>query len=283
MPLYDVSYQHYRGARLSRPARSWALARTGFDQLLKKRRFLLLLAVSWIPALVRGVQIYIARQLPQTPDWLEVGPALFKSFLAQQVSPSPFVLLVALFAGAGAISGDLRSGALVIYLSRPISRMDYFLGKILPVFGFLLGITLLPAIVLLLFAVSMADDWSLLTKNPWLPLSIFLYSLWAAGTFSATVLAVSSLSRSGRLAAAGFVLAALGSHFLYNVILRMMFRGAPAYLSLFASTVHVADVFFGGSSRYAGSPFVSLFTTALLVAGSIWLIDTRLRSTEVVA
>jgi len=282
MPLHDISYQHYRGQRLSRRERSLALARSSFALLLKKRRFLILLFATWVPALVRAVQIYVARQLPQTPDWLEVGPRLFQSFLTQQVSPSPFVLLVALFAGAGAVAGDLRSGALIVYLSKPITRLDYIVGKVVPVAGFLLAITLLPALLLLLFALSVASDFRLLQEHPWLPVSIILYSIWVSATFSLTVLAVSSLTRSGRLAAAGFVLAALGSHFFYLVVSRLSFGGLPPYLSVFASSVHVADLFFGGDSRYTGSPYVSLVTTGLLMAGAWFVIDRRLRSTEVV-
>ena len=47
-----------------------------------------------------------------------------------------------LYAGAGAISTDLSSGAFVAYLSTPISRVDYLLGKAIPVLGAILVVTL---------------------------------------------------------------------------------------------------------------------------------------------
>lgn len=280
MPLYDLSYRHFDGPRTSRLERSWALARSGLRLLLRQRRFLLLIAIAWVPAVIRGVQIYIAYHFPPAVKWLAVDASLWKTFLTQQVS-GMLVLLVALYAGSGAIASDLRAGALVIYLSKPLSRLDYVVAKAIPVATAILAITLLPGLGLLGLHLSLADDLRLLRENPWLPLSILLYSGTVAAYFSLTVLAASSLSRSGRLAAAGFVMAALGSHFAYRVFSQMRFEEAPPFLSMVGSTVHAADVFFDGASTHPGSPLVSLLAMALLMTASAFLIDRRLRSAEV--
>ena len=108
MPLHDVSYDRFQGPRINRAARSWALARSSLTLLLRQRRFLFLLAACWLPAVVRAVQIYLARQLPDSVPFLEVNPALWKDFLSQQVR-FLLVVAVALYAGSGAISSDLRT------------------------------------------------------------------------------------------------------------------------------------------------------------------------------
>ena len=272
MPVYRPSYRRFTGARTDGWARSWALARTSVSRLLKERMFLLLLALGWIPAIARGLQILAARRFPET-EWLQVGPELWRSFLTQQIYLLP-VILVSLYAGSGAIATDLRSGALVIYLSKPLSRAGYLIGKILPVFLSLLSVTLLPAIALLVLHLAVADDLSLLRGSPWLPLSVFVYSVSVAGYFSLVVLAISSLTRSGRLAAAGFVLVAIGSHFTYQAVSRLTSGSAPPFLSVVGAAVDAAHGFFGSGS----TSFSSLFTMAVLMVAAIQLMNRRLRS-----
>jgi ABC-type transport system involved in multi-copper enzyme maturation permease subunit len=273
MPIYEPSYRRFDGTRTEGWVRSWALVRNGVGRLLKERRFLFLLALAWVPAIIRGGQIYAARQFPQAGEWLQVSPKLWESFLTQQISLLP-VVLVALYAGAGAIASDLRSGALVIYLSKPLSRTGYLLGKILPVFFSLLSITLVPALVLLGLHLALADDLSLLRDSPWLPLSVFVYSGCVATYFSLIVLAISSLTRSGRLAAAGFVLVTMGSHFAYQAASRLTFGDAPPFLSIVGAAVDAARVFFEGGSR----SYPSLFTMAALMVAAVFLMTRRLRS-----
>ncbi len=258
MPLYDVSYHRFEGQRKSHLTRCWALARAQIQTLLKQRRFLFLLAVSWIPAIVRAGQIYVVKQFPQAlPDFIEVSPRLWQNFLSDQIS---FLLLifVVLYAGSGCIATDLRTGAIVLYLSRPISRMGYVLGKFLPVFLASMAITMLPGIGLVLFQILLVGDLSLLREAPWLPLSIFVYSSLVSAYFSLVVLAVSSLSRSARLAAAGFVMLALGSHFFYGMASKLSFGDAPPFLSLIGAAIDAANLFFGASSGGYGAPLLSL-------------------------
>ena len=105
MPLYDVSYQRFEGRRRNRPARIWALGRTHILSLSRQRRFLFLIALAWIPAIIRGGQIYVARQFPDAISFFQVTPGLWREFLSQQVS-FLLVILVALYAGSGSIASD---------------------------------------------------------------------------------------------------------------------------------------------------------------------------------
>jgi ABC-type transport system involved in multi-copper enzyme maturation permease subunit len=251
--------------------------------LLKRRLFLLLLAASWVPAIVRAGQIYAVKQFPQAAEFIEVSPRLWQSFLSMQISPLLLVLFVVMYAGSSSIATDLRTGAIVVYLSRPISRMGYVLGKFLPVLFSCLTITLLPGLGLLLFQILLVGDLSLLQEAPWLPLSIFAYSLWVAAYFSLVVLAISSLSRSARLAAAGFVLLTLGSHFFYRIASKLSFHDAPPALSLIEAATDVADFFFGASSDRFGVPLLSLLAMGTIMAASLFILDRRLRSKEVSA
>ncbi len=279
MPLYDLKYQRFDGPRTARLHRSWALTRSAANLLLKQRRFLLILAISWIPVIVRGVILYLALRFPQVFELLEITPLFWQEFLSQQVL-FLIVLLVSLFTGAGAIANDLRSGALVTYLSKPISRFDYVMGKALPVLGAIAAVTLAPAFLLLLLHMSVAGNSQILQEAPWLPFAIIAYSLWLAAYFGLIVLAVSSLSPSGRIAGAGFAVLALGSFSLYRVAATLPLGARPVYISMMDVVIDGGHVFFMNSGS-GETPYVSLVVTALAMAASASILRTRLRSVEV--
>jgi len=273
MPLYDLSYRRFEGPRTSRFRRSFALARSAASLLLRRRSFLLLLAVSWIPAVVRAVQIYVARQFPEAPDFFTITPETWREFLGQQVRFLP-VVLVSLATGASAIASDFASGAFTIYLSKPISRFDYVLGKAMPVAGAVSAVTLAPALALLLLQLSLAPDFALLSKAPWLPLAVTAYSLFLALYFTLSVLAVSSLCRSGRVAGAGFAALVFGSEIVARTATSRVF-GAPRFLSLNGSAIDAGRWFFGDSAAVA--PLVFMIG---VIALSALVLDRRLRSGE---
>lgn len=279
MPLHDLTYQRFEGPRTSQFARSFAMARSSGSLLLKRRSFLLLLAVSWIPGILRGAQIFVAEQFPDTFPFLTIDARLWQEFVSQQVTYLP-VLLMALYTGAGAISADLASGGFVVYLSKPISRFDYVVGKALPVMSALLAVTLAPALTLLLVHVFLAEDFALFEASPWLPFSVIGYSVWTCLYFTLAVLAISSLSRSPRVAGAGFVALSLGGPIFVRALSRLPIFDPPAFLSMINATVDSGHLFFGNIS--AGStPVGSFFAMAASMGIALAILRWRLRSAEV--
>ena len=282
MPLHDVSYQRFEGRRTGRLSRSLALARSASALLLKRRGFILLLAICWIPAVVRAVQIYVARQFPQAVPFVSVDAALFQSFLSGQVVYLP-VVVVALYAGAGAVADDRRSGALVAYLSKPIRHADYLLGKALPILAAILAVTLVPGLALLVVDASIARGFGVLSIAPALPLSVVAYSLWIGLYFTAAVVAMSSLAGSARVAGAGFVALVLGSKILVSgALARLHLTTPPIFLSLIDAASESSYLFFGrtGSAR---APYLAAFAMAVLIGVFAVIVFRRLRSAGVSA
>ena len=138
------------------------IARAGLMTFLSRRAFLGLLIVAWIPFVVRASQLFLASNFSQAATFLAPSAQTFRDFLGQQ---SIFVFLITVYVGAGLIANDRRANALQLYLSKPVTRAEYILGKMTVLATFLLGITWLPAILLLIFQIAFSGSFSFLKAN----------------------------------------------------------------------------------------------------------------------
>src|SRR5262245_31318839 len=127
MPIYEQTYRKYEARAPLRAVRFWPITREALRLILAKRAFLLLLMAAWAPFLYWVVVIYIVTRFPDMGRLLPADAGLFGRFLGGQ---SRFTLFLSIFGGAGLIANDLRTGAILVYLSRPLTRRDYVLGKL---------------------------------------------------------------------------------------------------------------------------------------------------------
>src|SRR5579872_4263312 len=167
------------------------IARAGIRTMLDKKAFLGLLLLSWIPFIVRAVQIYLAANVPQARDLLAVKADTFRQFLDQQET---FVFFITVYAGAGLIANDRRANALQIYLSKPLTRAEYVFGKLAILVTFLLLVTWVPAMVLLIVQIAFAGNFTFFVNNLFLFPAITLFAFIEVMTSAFTMLALSSLS-----------------------------------------------------------------------------------------
>jgi ABC-2 type transport system permease protein len=116
-----------------------------------------------------------------------------------------FAMILVLLVGPNLISQDLRFNALPLYFSRPLRRVDYFLGKLGVIGAFLAAVAVVPAVIAYLLGVIFSLDLGVLRDTAHLLPAILGYGLviaLSAGTF---MLALSSLSRNSRYVAALWV------------------------------------------------------------------------------
>ena len=93
------------------------------------------------------------------------------------------------------ISLDLRYNALPLYLSRPVTRLDYFLGKLGVIAALVAAVAVLPAAAAYVLGVCFSLDLTVV-RDTWrlLPASI-LYGLVIVVSAGTLMLALSSMSR----------------------------------------------------------------------------------------
>jgi ABC-2 type transport system permease protein len=278
MPIHDQSYRRYGGAR-SRPGSGWSvITLAGIRTMLGRRRFLVLLLVAWLPCLVRGVQIYLAANFPQA-SILELSAETYREFLEQQ---GLFLFFITIYVGAGLIASDRRAHALQLYLSKPLSRAEYVIGKLGVLMAFLLLVTWAPAMTLLLLQVLFEGSFEFLRTNMFVVPAITLFALIEVLLASFTMLALSSLSTSPRYVGVLYAGAVLFTDTIYGV-LHVAFGGTRlAWISFQANLALLGDVVFRQPPRYDVPWAVSLIVVVGLIAVSISVLEKRVRGIEVV-
>lgn len=278
-PIHDQSYRRYAGTRLP-VGNSWkVIASHGIKAMLAKRAFLGLMIVAWIPFIVRAVQIWALAYFPQAATVIPVTPETFRDFLGQQ---GVWVFFTTIYVGSGLIAADRRANALQIYLSKPLLRTEYVGGKLLVLVSFLLGITLLPALLLILLQIGFAGG-TFIKNNFFVVPAVILASMIQVIVASFTMLALSSLSKSSRYVALLYTGAIFFTEALFNALRVITGSTRVAWVSITANLNQVTDVIFRLPAEYETPIVVSVLVLLALVAVSISVLERRVKGVEVVS
>jgi ABC-2 type transport system permease protein len=143
-----------------------------------------------------------------------MGDTGFKSFFSRIVWQDQFVhgfsygqiwyLIVALMLGSGAIANDNRANALLVYLSKPCTKLDYLIGKWMGIYIPMLAVMLFPSLIFYGFGLMSYRDEGFFSKDPLLIFRILMLMPIAAAFETSLILAVSSLFRQGQIAGASY-------------------------------------------------------------------------------
>ena len=279
-PIHDQTYRHYEGHR-EPPGKTWAvIAWAGIRNMLGKRAFLGLLFFAWVPFLVRAVQFYFAANYPQFAQIIAPNAITFRDFVSQQ---GTFAFFITIYVGAGLIASDRRANALQIYLSKPIRRVEYIGGKLATLLFFLLGITLLPAVLLLLLQISFAANIDILRAHKFLPASIVLSTVLMSLVMSCTMLALSSLSNSPRYVAILYTGAIFFTAAMFGAMSAITGGTRVAWISITTNVSQVIDVIFRQPPAYQSPWQISLLVILALLALSASVLERRVKGVEVVS
>jgi hypothetical protein len=279
-PIHDQTYRRYGGTRLP-VGRSWTvIAAHGIKSMLEKRAFLALMSFAWIPFIVRCVQLYIVANYPQAGAIVAVDAKMFRDFLDQQ---GVFVFFTTIYVGAGLIATDRRASALQIYLSKPLLRMEYVGGKLLILVSFLLGVTLLPAVLLLIMQVAFSGSVTFIWNNLFVIPAVVLASLMQVIVASFTMLALSSLSKSSRYVSLLYTGAIFFTEAMFNALRVITGSTRVAWISITANLQQVVDAMFRMPARYETPVVVSVLVLLALVAVSVSVLERRVKGVEVVS
>ena len=280
MPIYDQGYRPYEARRPLRTLRFWPITREALRLLLARRAYLGLLIVSWLPLVARAIHLFAVTRFAEAQRVLPFDERTFGDFLNQQIG---FALIITIFGGAGLIANDLRTGAILVYLSRPLTRRDYVLGKLGVLLALNLSVTLAPALLLYSIALSLASEEFLKLKLAWIAPAIVVQSIVVSLVLSLVALAISSLSKNARVAGLAFVGLLVGLEVAHGVLRGIYHRPESALLSLQADLRAIGGALFGNTEHWLRFPWP--YAALVLIAVAIACLATlraRVRAVEIV-
>jgi ABC-2 type transport system permease protein len=280
MPIYDQGYRRYEARSPLHQVRFWPITREALRMILAKRAFLGLLAVAFVPFVVRVIQIYIVTRFPEAGRVLPIDGRLFGDFLNQQIG---FTILLSIFGASGLVANDLRTGAILVYLSRPLTRRDYVAGKLLVPLLLNLAVTLVPGLALYLVGLALAPEQYLRWHLWWIAPAVVLHATAVSLVVSLVILAISSLSRSARVAGLSFVGLFFGLEMVRLVLQNGFHRREAVLLSLQADLQALGVALFGVVDRDPDVPWAwPLLVLVLVGLGCLAVLRARVRAVEIV-
>ncbi len=294
MAVYKRSYAAYGGGHTPVARRFLVPARFGWSQVFASRVFTAsYLVVGVVPLLVGALLIYITdtpavQALIQARGLLEINRMWFLNWLQVQ---GWFSLLLAAWVGPTLVSPDLTNGALPLFLSRPLSRTQYVVGKSLVLAGLISLISWVPALVLFGIQASLGPEGWAAANVSLIPAIVASSLLWMA-FLCALSLALSAWVR-WRVVATGLTFAVFflpaGFGTAANLVLRTSWGNL---LNLWWMMVVVWHHLFGLADRLRNLPAgrssepmplsAAILTLCTATGFCLLLLNKRLRAKEVV-
>ncbi len=297
MPVYDRRYRGYAGERSEPRFLFWTIARYAIQDLFKSRLALLLLIAACLPPLFFAGMIYLANNLEMLTaigwrvagegidsDWMEIGKEPFFWFLVWQ---SSFSFFLASFIGPTLVAPDLAHNALPLYLSRPLRRSDYILGKLLVLLLPLSAVTWVAGLLLLGLQTTLAG-WGWLADHWRLVPAVFVGSWVWILLLSLLALAVSAwvkwrMVATGMLFGIFLVFEAFGHAIVQIAGIRWgkLLAFDDLIQTIWARLFGGID-FLGGPFPKDPLPLAACWTMILLVyAVSLWILHRKVRACEI--
>jgi ABC-2 type transport system permease protein len=280
MPIYDQGYRRYEARAPLHQIRFWPITREALRMILAKRAFLGLLVISFAPLLWYIGRTYLVTRVPDVAKVLPADGRMFGELLNIQIG---FALFVSIFGASGLVANDLRTGAILVYLSRPLTQRDYIVGKLLVPLTLNLGVTLAPGVALYLAVLALAPEIFVKWQLAWILPAVVAQALAVSLVLSLLVLAISSLSRSARVAGLAFFGLIVGLDMVRAILQHGFGRKEAVLLSLQADLQSLGVALFGVVNRqldiFWGWPLLVL---AVVSVGCVAILRSRVRAVEIV-
>lgn len=208
MAVYEQLYGAYEGEPQSALSHFLVIPRYALRDIFKSKLVTGAFLVCFIYPLIAAILVYLRHNANAVAilqiDVLELIPidgSFFQTFIVVQ---GAFAFILTVLVAPPLISRDLSNNALPLYLSRPLSRTEYVLGKGTVIAAVLSFVTWIPGLLIFFFQASLAGTgW--LWRNYWIAGSIVLASAVWIVLLALIALAISAVVR-WRVVASGAML-----------------------------------------------------------------------------
>lgn len=258
MPIHNLGYRAWNGELQSSSTRWLVVAGIGIRRAWQSAWLRRMMFFAWLPSIVMGFVIFIyeqpTKQGGEVRDTMSAGAMALITYerpdvifrriqqerlltgsrpsmgeerhifwssllliLFRRSQPLLLIPIVAVIAPP-MISQDFRSRAFLLYFSRPLTKVQYIVGKAATISLYLLFVTMFPALLLYFVGVLLSPDISVLYATWDLPLRVILASLIIVIPCTALSLMLSSLTTESRYASFAWFSVWIFGHLTYVVI-----------------------------------------------------------------
>lgn len=180
MTVYRRGYIRYQGSITGRLSRLLILPKYSWRSVLQQRFVVSLLVLAMFYPLGCIGFVYLSNHTEllsgfgsEIKELLKIDGNFFLIFMRVQ---GIFAIILTIVSGPKLIAPDLSNGALQLYFSRPLSRAEYVLSRLLVLLGLLSLITWIPGLLIFSLQWGMAG-WKWFAQNWNLGLGVFIGSL----------------------------------------------------------------------------------------------------------
>jgi ABC-type transport system involved in multi-copper enzyme maturation permease subunit len=289
-------YRRFDGELRHRPLRFLAITRSALKVSFKKKLPLLILyAPPTISCIVFSFLVYTKFSLEsgQVPLGEGMSRALAgmaatlievsETIVEYTTAVRYFAILAMTWYGAGLISEDRRLGAHLLYFSRPITRTDYVLGKLLAAGAFGGLAVIVPTLIICSTAAFASPNWSFVTQQGDVIVGALAYTTSWVIVFSALVVCISSLVARKTLALAAVFGWVMLTEAVANVLAELTGDARFLLLGLLEDFLQLGAWIFGRKLPFDFPPEWGLAAIAVFFVASIGILAARMRRLEVVA
>jgi ABC-type transport system involved in multi-copper enzyme maturation permease subunit len=196
-----------------------------------------------------------------------------------------FALLVIAWFGAGLIAEDKKLGAQLLYFSRPLTRLDYFLGHFMTVSWFGLMAIFVPGLVISIVATFTSPEYTFIKEQWDVPLAAAGYAFVTVALLSSLTLAISSVVPRKSFALVGLVGLVAGSEAVGGMLSGLMRDENFMLVGIWNNLVRIGDWMFSlrGPAGFGAFDWPVGYSFAVvggLIAASLGVCWLRLRKME---
>lgn len=284
MAVYRQQYRPYDGPKTIVASRFFIPLRYSLVGIFQSKFIVLLTALCMFYPLLCATLIYVSHNSPAL-TMLRLRSAVLPSidgrfFHVFCIVQGWLAFVLTAMVGPSLVWPDLANGAIALYLSRPLSRIEYICGKMMVLFALLSLVTWLPGLVVFMIQAGCAGwDWA--KQNLWLAGAIVIACVLLILLLSFIALAISAWVR-WRTAAGVAILALCGIGTGLGSVINAVWDtrvGSLIHLPAVISTIWL-EIYRQDRSTQI-EPANALLVLCLVVGLCIWIIARKLKPFQV--
>lgn len=295
MQVNTLGYRTWRGELRSPVFRWLPIARRGMGGIFRRRIFWLFLLLGLLNFLFHFALIYFIAQVETDMKQHGVGMPPFvrsKVFTGTGESYGEFifyqgtvVMLLLGFAGSLLVGNDFRYHSVAFYLSKPIGKTHYFLGKLGAAAGLTSLITLVPALGLFVEYGAFTESLEYFAQSQRILWAIIGYGLVVSLVPAVLILGIAALFQRTIP-----IVVAWGAIFVFFPMVGKTFRAISPenawqwdLLSFWDVLRWISNCFFGiDQEKYLARLPLTLAVVGGWMGLSLWLFWRRVQAVDVV-